>query len=198
MIVINRLDRDRSSFSRSLDSVQATFGRVAVPIQLPIGSEKDFKGVVDLVTMKAYVFKGDDKGGFEEQDVPAEIKDEADTARGALMEMVAEVDDALMEKYFEAGELSADELLNGLKQAILARSIYPVLACAGARNIAVQPLMDVLVALSPAPDDRGEVTGLDASGAEVTRKISVDEPASRISSRRSPIRLPDASACSAW
>ena len=178
MIVINRLDRDRSSFSRSLDSVREIFGRVAVPIQLPIGSEKDFKGVVDLAKMKAYVFKGDDHGGFEEQDVPADMKDEADTARGALMEMVAEVDDALMEKYFEAGELSADELLKGLKQAILAQSIYPVLACAGARNIAVQSLMDVLVALSPAPDARVAVTGLDSSGGEVTRKISVDEPAS--------------------
>jgi len=178
LIVINRLDRDRSSFSRSLDSIQETFGRVAVPIQLPVGAEQDFKGVVDLVTMKAYLFKGDDQGGFVEQDVPAEMKNEAETARGALMEMVAEVDDALMEKYFEAGELSADELLDGLKQAILARSIYPVLACAGARNIAVQSLMDVLVALSPAPDAQVEVTGFDASGAEVTRKISVDEPAS--------------------
>ncbi len=178
MIVINRLDRDRSSFSRSLASVQETFGREAVPIQLPIGSEKDFKGVIDLVTMKAYVFKGDDQGGFEEQDVAPEMKEEADTARATLMEMVAEVDDALMEKYFEAGELSAEELLDGLKKAILTRSIYPVLACAGARNIAVQTLMDVLVVLSPAPDARGEVTGLDASGAEVTRKISIDEPTS--------------------
>jgi len=178
MIVINRLDRDRSSFSRVLDSVQEAFGREAVPIQLPVGAEKDFKGVVDLVKMKAFLFKGDDQGDFEEQDVPGDMKDDAEAARGALMEMVAEVDDTLMEKYFEAGELSAEELLNGLKQAILGGNICPVLACAGARNIGVKTLMDVLVDLSPAPDARGEVVGTDADGGDVTRKISVDEPMS--------------------
>lgn len=178
MFVINRLDRDRSSFARSLESVQQAFGREAVPIQLPVGSEKDFKGVIDLVTMKAYVSEGDDDGRYEEGDVPSDVKDEADAARAVLMEMVAEVDDALMEKYFDAGELSADELLGGLKQAILAGSIYPVLACSGTRNIGVRPLMNALVELSPAPDARGVVTGADLDGNEITRKISIDEPAS--------------------
>jgi elongation factor G len=178
MIVINRLDRDRSSFSRALESVQQAFGREAVPIQLPVGAEKDFTGVIDLVTMKAYVSKGDDDGQYVEQDVPADTKEEAEAARAVLMEMVAEVDDALMEKYFDAGELSADELLAGLRQAILARSIYPVLACSAARNIGVRPLMNALVELSPAPDARGVVTGTDVAGNEITRKCSVDEPAS--------------------
>lgn len=178
MIVINRLDRDRSSFSRALESINAAFGREAVPIQLPIGSEKDFTGVVDLVKMKAYVSKDDEKGGFDERDVPADVKDDAEAARGALMEMVAEVDDALMEKYFEAGELTPDQLHDGLKQAIFAGNIYPVLACAGTHNIGVQPLMNAIVDLCPAPDARGEVTGTDPAGNDVTRKISPDEPAS--------------------
>ena len=178
ILVINRLDRDRSSFSRALTSIQETFGREAVPIQLPIGAEKDFAGVVDLIKMKAYTSKGDDKGSFDTGDIPDAMQDEAATARATLMEMVAEVDDALMEKYFEAGELSSDELVDGLKQAMAAGSIYPVLAASGTQNIGVRQMMDVLVELSPAPDAKGESAGKDASGGEVTRKISVDEPAS--------------------
>ena len=178
LIVINRLDRDRSSFTRALDSVQEAFGRQATPIQLPIGEEKDFKGVVDLVNMKAYVFKGDEKGSFDTTDVPDDSKEAAESSRAALMEMVAEVDDELMEKYFEAGELTADELVTGLRQAIAAGSIYPVLCAAGGANLAVQPLMDVLVNLTPAPDGKGEATGTDSDGAEIKRKISADEPAS--------------------
>ncbi len=178
MIVVNRLDRDRSSFSRALQSIQETFGRTAVPIQLPIGEEKDFNGIVDLIRMKALVSKGDEKGGHEEQDVPADLKEEAENARNALMEMVAEGDDGLMEKYFEAGELSPEDLLQGLKRAVLEGGIYPVLACSGTKNVGVQPLLDALVELAPAPDARGEVEGTDVAGNAVRRKISLDEPGS--------------------
>ncbi|TDI41637.1 MAG: elongation factor G [Acidobacteria bacterium] len=180
MIVINRLDRDRSSFSRSFESVTEAFGREAVPVQLPVGEESNFKGVVDLVRMRAYIYEDGEKGSFKEQDVPAEMKDEVEAAHGTLVEMVAEGDDALMEKYFDQGELSAEELLSGLKQAILAGNVYPVFACAGARNIAVQPLMNALVELGPAPDARGETNALDADGNEITRKISSEEPVSAL------------------
>jgi elongation factor G len=180
MIVINRLDRDRSSFSRALESVTETFGREAVPVQLPVGEEGDFKGVVGLVRMRAYIYEDGEQGSFKEQDVPAEMKDEVEAAHSALVEMVAEGDDALMEKYFEQGELSAEELLSGLKQAILAGNLYPVFACAGAHNIAVQPLMNALVELGPAPDARGETSAVDGDGNEITRKISSEEPASAL------------------
>ena len=178
MIVVNRLDRDRSSFARALESIQETFGRTAVPIQLPIGEEKDFNGIVDLIRMTALVSKGDEKGGHDERDVPADLKEEAENARNALMEMVAEGDDGLMEKYFEAGELSPEDLLQGLKRAVLEGGIYPVLACSGTKNVGVQPLIDALIELAPAPDARGEVEGTDAAGNAVRRKISVDEPGS--------------------
>ncbi len=178
MIVVNRLDRDRSSFARALESIQETFGRTAVPIQLPIGEEKDFNGIVDLIRMTALISKGDEKGGHDERDVPADLKEEAENARNALMEMVAEGDDGLMEKYFEAGELSPEDLLQGLKLAVLEGGIYPVLACSGTKNVGVQPLIDALIELAPAPDARGEVEGTDAAGNAVRRKISVDEPGS--------------------
>ncbi len=108
ILVINRLDRDRASFERSLESIQQSFGRTAVPIQLPLGEEKDFQGVIDLLQMKALVSRGDEKGSYEEQEIPEAMKGKADEARNALIEMIAEGDDALMEKFFEAGELTQD------------------------------------------------------------------------------------------
>ncbi len=178
MILVNRLDRDRSSFTRSLDSIQKAFGRTAVPIQLPVGEEKDFNGVVDLVNMKALLFKGDDKGTFEEASVPAEMKDDVETARSALVEMVAEGDDALMEKYLESGELSPEEFLSGLKKAVVLGKIFPVLAASGTKNVAVPQILNAIIELTPAPDSRGEVEGKDLAGKPVTRKISATEPMS--------------------
>jgi elongation factor G len=178
ILVVNRLDRDRSSFSRALESIQKAFGRTAVPIQLPVGEEKDFRGVIDLVRMKAYLGKGDEKGSHEEKEVPSEMKDEVEAARSALVEMVAEVDDALMEKYLETGALSPEEFLTGLKLSVVSGKVFPVLAVSAARNVAVRPLMDALVDLTPAPDARGEVEGKDPNGNPVSRKISSSAPAS--------------------
>jgi elongation factor G len=178
LLVVNRLDRDRSSFSRALESIQRAFGRTAVPIQLPVGEEKDFRGVIDLVRMKAYVGRGDEKGTHEEKDVPADMKEEAEAARSALVEMVAEVDDALMEKYLETGALSPEEFLTGLKLSVVSGKVFPVLAVSGTRNFAVRPLMDALVDLTPAPDARGEVEGKDSNGNPASRKISSSAPAS--------------------
>jgi elongation factor G len=178
IFAINRLDRDRSSFTRALESIQKAFGRTAVPIQLPIGEEKDFRGVVDLVRMKAYLSKGDDKGTHEEKEVPADMKDEVEAARSALVEMVAEVDDALMEKYLETGALSPEEFLTGLKLSVISGKVFPVLAVSGGRNVGVRPLMDALVDLTPAPDSHSEVEGKDLQGKPVSRKIAASAPAS--------------------
>ena len=179
VLVINRLDRDRSSFARSLESVQESFGRTAVPIQLPIGEEKDFRGVVDLLRMKALVSNGDEKGSYQEQDIPEDMKGIADEARNALTEMIAEGDDALMEKFFEAGELSQEEFTDGLKAGLWAGRIFPVLAASATQNIGVQPLMDHVTALAPSPEARGDVKGKDpSSGDEITRKPSTEDPTS--------------------
>src|SRR5512141_1508910 len=151
MVVLNRLDRERASLERALSTLHEAFGRSVIPVQLPIGEEKDFKGVVDLVSMKAITFAG---GKPQEGDVPADMADRANEAREALIEMVAEADDTLMEKFFEAGTLSQEELVGGLKRAVLARRVFPLFCVSAAENIGMQPLLDAIVSYAPSPLER--------------------------------------------
>src|SRR5690348_9266704 len=120
LVVLNRIDRERASLERSLQSLRESCNRAVMPIQLPIGEEKTFKGVVDLVARKAYVFQTDETGKFSESAIPADMTAAVDAAREALIEMVAEADEALMEKFFEAGTLTDDELVSGLRTATAA------------------------------------------------------------------------------
>jgi elongation factor G len=154
LFIINKLDRENAHFDRTLEAIQQFFGRKAVPLQVPIGEEKDFTGVVDLVRRKALVYVKDESGQFEEQAVPASLHQEVEKRREQLIEMIAENDEKLMEKYFEAGDLSEEEIKNGLKKAVLDRQLFPVLACSGLFNIACQPLLDALVELLPSPLER--------------------------------------------
>ena len=154
LIVLNRLDRERASLDRSLESLRSVFGRTVVPVQLPIGEEKGFRGIVDLVAMKAWTFEVD-SGKPSETEVPPELADQAQSAREALIEMVAEADDALMEKFFDAGTLTQEELLSGLQRGIGAGRIFPLFCASAAMNIGVQPLLDALVSYVPSPADHG-------------------------------------------
>src|SRR4029450_12025516 len=138
IVVLNRLDRERASLDRSLESLRSLSGRAVIPIQLPIGEEKGFTGVVDLVSMKASSTDG--SGKVKEAPVPANMESAAASARGALIEMVAEADDALMEKFFDAGTLTQEELLSGLKRGIGAGRIFPVVCSAGTANVGIPPL----------------------------------------------------------
>ncbi len=169
-IVINKLDRERSDFNRSLDSVQKVFGRLAVPLQLPIGAEKEFKGVVDLVRMKAYTYTNDGDGKGKEGDIPGDLADAAQKAHEALIEMVAEGNDALMEEYFDKGTLPPDKIQDGLRLAIRERRIYPVLCASGLRNIGTDQLLNFIIENFPAPTEREMVTG-QLNGKEVQRSI---------------------------
>jgi elongation factor G len=154
LVVLNRLDRERASLDRSLESLRLVFGRTVIPIQLPIGEEKRFKGVVDLVTMKAWTFSGEN-GKAAEVELPAEMASPAQAAREALIEMIAEADDALMEKFFDAGTLTQEELVGGLRRALAAGRIFPLLCTSGAANIGVQPLLDAIVSFVPSPAEHG-------------------------------------------
>ncbi len=155
LVVLNRLDRDRASLDRSLDSLRGVFGRTVIPIQLPIGEEKSFRGVVDLVAMKAWTFETDGSGKASQGAVPADMEGAAATAREALIEMVAEADDALMEKFFDSGTLTQEELLAGLKRAISAGGIFPVLCASATANVGIQPLLDAIVSYVQSPAERG-------------------------------------------
>ena len=157
--IVNKLDRENSDYERTIESIQQFFGRQAVPIQLPIGKEKDFSGVVDLLAQKAYKFARDESGKFEEVEIPDNLKDLAQSKLEELTEMVAENDESLMEKYFENGSLSHEELLAGLKKSILARQLYPVFVSSAALNMGMQPILDGILNFLPSPKERGEITG---------------------------------------
>jgi elongation factor G len=179
IVVVNRMDRERASFARALESIQKTLSRSCVPIQIPIGEEKEFKGVVDLLRMKALTFQGDESGKFTESDIPASLADAVKGAREKLMEAVAEGDDTLMEHYFEKGTLSDEDLLKGLRAGVAAARLYPVLVSSATHNMGSQPILDALLGLIPSPADAGEVKGKNpVDGAEIARKVSPSEPPS--------------------
>lgn len=168
LVIVNKMDRERASFSRTLESLQKKFGKNVVPIQLPIGEEKDFTGVIDLVSMKAYQYSNEASGKFETVDIPANLKDTANEWREKLIEKVAEGDDKLMEKFFEQGGLSQEELTDGLKREVAHHQIFPVVFASASHNIGGQPILDDIVSLFPAADDVKTVEGVDAKGQPIT------------------------------
>ena len=151
LFAVNLMDRERASAGRTVQQLQKKFGREVVPLQLAIGEESKFEGVVDLVRMKALRFPADESGAAEEIAVPGALAQDAQAARNTLIEMVAEQDEALLEKFFAEGTLSDDEVVAGLNKAFAARRIFPLVFCAAGRNQAVQPLADTLVDLVPNP-----------------------------------------------
>jgi elongation factor G len=177
VIVVNRMDRERASFLRALESLQRSFGRGVVPLAIPLGEEKSFVGIAELVTEKADVYENDQSGKFKSVDVPAEVQDAVRSWREKLVEMVAESNEDLMEAFFNEGTLAQADLVRGLRQAVMARKIFPVLPASSLRNVGIHPLLDALVDLLPSPADRGEVAGTDpVKKAEVTRKPGADAP----------------------
>src|SRR5580700_9869740 len=176
IVVLNRLDRERASLERSLKSLHEACNRTVIPIQLPIGEEKSFRGVVDLVSRKAYVFQTDESGAFTTGEVPADMKGAVDAAREGLVEMVAEADEKLMERFFEAGTLSDEELVTGLRSATIAGTIFSLVCVSGLLNIGVQPLLDAIGAYLPSPAER-PFKGTARDGADVARAASDKDPA---------------------
>src|SRR5437773_3149454 len=176
VVVLNRLDRERSSLDRSLTSLRELCNRTVIPIQLPIGEEKGFKGVVDLVSKKAFLFQTDESGKFTEGAVPADMTSAVEAAREALIEMVAENDEKLMEKFFEAGTLTDEELVTGLRSATMAGKVFPLLCTSATLNIGVQQLLDAILTYLPSPAER-PMRGLDKAGAEIVREADEKKPA---------------------
>jgi len=176
-IVINRLDRERSSFDRALASVQAVFGRTAVPIQLPIGSERDFKGVVDLIRMKSYSYTSDGDGKGREGDIPADLAGAAQTAHEALLEMVAEGNDTLMEEYFDKGTLPVDHIVDGLRDAVQQMRVFPVLCASSLHNVGSDLILNFILEDFPGPADRGPWKG-SINGTQAERAVKDSQPVS--------------------
>jgi elongation factor G len=177
IVVINKMDRDNASSERSLSSLEETFGRGAVPLQIPWGTERDFTGVISVVSNKAYRYARDGSGKFQEQDIPAECKDEVTSWREKLIEMVAEGSDVLMEKFFAEGTLEQADLLEGLKTAVMQRNIFPVFYASSMLNIGIGQILDAVIELLPSPATVGKAKGIDPKTKQpVERKISSTEP----------------------
>jgi elongation factor G len=180
VIVASRMDRERADSERVLESLSNTFGRNVIPLELPIGKEKSLSGVVDLVRMKAYTYELGGNGKGNEGEIPPDMKAVAQAAHEKLVEMIAEGDDALMEKFFEAGTLSEEDLVPALHNAIREDKIFPVLFASGLGNVSSDRLMDFIVEFTPTAIEhdaiRGEVTS--GNGEPPARKESDTEPVS--------------------
>jgi elongation factor G len=168
-VVVNltRMDRDRADFAATVAGLVESFGREVVPVELPIGREGGFSGVVDLVHRRAWSFTRDGDGKGKAVDVPAELTEEVEAARAKLVEAVAETDDLLMERYFEAGALSEDELAQGLAKAVAQRLVFPVTLTSGLHMVGTSALLDALVEVAPSPLARGAFPATDLGGQPV-------------------------------
>jgi len=167
MCFVNKMDRVGADFFRCVDMIKNRLGAKAVPVQIPIGSEEDFKGVVDLITGKAFVFDDSTKGKeYTIVDVPANLKEQFDSLRLEMLEAIAEEDDTLMEKYLGGEELTPDELRAGIRKGTIGLSIVPVLCGSAFKNKGVQPLLDAVVDYLPSPVDIPAIVGMNPDNEE--------------------------------
>ncbi|MFY9148166.1 MAG: elongation factor G [Smithellaceae bacterium] len=179
-IFVNRMDRERASFTTVLESIKTKLQKKATPVCLPIGAEDKFQGIVDLISMKAFTFT-DNKGIGKASDIPAELLEEAQAMRASMVEDIAEADEDLMNKYLEEGELSDEELKAGLRKGVISGGIIPLICGSSLKGIGVTMLMDLVVTSFASPEDRGSVTGHKPGTDEVEeRKPSEDEAFSAI------------------
>ena len=184
MAFLNKMDRVGADFDMCVNDIKEKLGGNGVPIQLPIGAEDNFEGIIDLVTMKEYLFKDETMGAdYEIVDIRAELADEAQAAREHMIESVVETDDDLMEKYFGGEEITEEEIKKALRVATIAGTVVPVLCGTAFKNKGIQPLLDAVVAYMPSPVDinGGKVNGTDPKTEEpIQRTISDDEPFSAL------------------
>ncbi|MCK4534978.1 MAG: GTP-binding protein, partial [Syntrophobacterales bacterium] len=158
MIYISRMDRERADFSKTVDDINNKFGKKLTVCYLPIGSEESFKGLIDLMDMKALIFD-DPNGKPRQEDIPEDLLEDAKACRETMVEDIAECDEGLMDKYLEEGDLSIDDILSGLRKGIISGDLIPVICGSTLNNTGIIPLMDIIVTTLPSPMDRGVVVG---------------------------------------
>ena len=174
LIFINKMDKENADFEKALESLKNTFEASFVAIQLPVGANKDFKGVIDLVKMKSLAFKN---GKMAEEAIPDDLKSKVDEYAKVLIEAVAETDDELLTKYLEEETLTPEEIIEGLKKATKSGEIVPVFCGSATENIGISPLLNAIIEYLPSPDERSETTGLNPkTKEEEIRKPAESEP----------------------
>jgi elongation factor G len=181
---VNKLDRTGASFDRCVEMIGSRLGAKALVLQVPIGTEADFIGVVDLISMKALTWRGETQKGedYKVEEIPADLKAKCDAARHAMIETLAECDDAVMEKYLGGEELSEDEIIAGIRRATLAYKLTPVLTGSAFKNKGVQPMLDAVTRYLPSPLDVDAIVGTKMGNKEVeiARKPDASEPYSSL------------------
>ncbi len=180
IIFANKMDKTGADFFMCLEDIGEKLGARAVPLQIPIGAESNFKGVVDLLKMKAYIWQGDDKGAkFVEEEIPADLVDKANEFRAAMIEAAVEMDDDALAAYFDGKEPDIATLKKCIRKATITRAFYPMMCGSAFKNKGVQTLLDAVVDFLPSPVDRGAMSGIDVkSGDAVERKPLDIEPLS--------------------
>ena len=173
LVFVNMLDRERADFFRALESLQSAFGNHVVATEIPIGSEHEVSGVIDLIDMKAYVAQGEGRGAPEPQEIPAELQAQAQEYREKLMDEVAENSDELMERYLEGEEIDHDEIVTVLKRGVTDGRIFPVTCGVATKNLGTTRLLEALVEDLPSPAMRGALTAIGEDGEET--EITPDE-----------------------
>ena len=169
VVFVNKMDRVGANFFRVEEQIRDRLKANPVPIQIPIGAEDNFRGVIDLVRMKAYVWNDEKKPtDYVEEEIPAELKEKAEEYRAKLIEAVSEIDDSLMEKFFAGEELTEEEIKKGIKAGCLRMTITPMLCGTAFKNKGIQPLLDAVVDYLPAPDEIEAIKGVYEDGTEVT------------------------------
>lgn len=177
MIFINKLERENASYYKVLDQLINTYGTKIMPLMIPWGEEANFQGIVDLVRQKAYTFTPGESREVKEHDIPDELQDRVEEYREKMVEVVAEADDELLEKYLDGEALTDEEITTGLRKGIAANEVIPVIGGSASQCMAIEPLLDFIADYIPSPADVGEVTGeVPGKGEEVSRQPSTDEP----------------------
>jgi elongation factor G len=176
---VSKLDKERADFFRAVGDMEKYFCKNAMVLQLPIGLEDKFSGVVDLIKMKALMFSQDGGGKIEEKEIPASMKDDVATYRKKMVEQIAESEDSLLEKYLDKGDLSQEDIIAGLKHGTIGGGLLPVLCGSTVRNMGIKPLLDMIVTCLPSPAEHArsvQIKGVDPkTGAETTRKPTTDD-----------------------
>ncbi len=181
IIFVSKMDRERADFAKTVQAIQDNFGKSCVPLQVPIGAAESFKGVVDILSGKAYVYGQGESGKFEVKEMPADLADLAAQYKEAIVENVAESTDELLEKYLETGELSPEEIRGAFRTAVITGKLVPIACGSGTANIGIQPFLDMIAECMPSPLDRDGMKGVSLKGdAELTRNPDSAAPFSSL------------------
>ncbi len=168
IIYVNKMDKDRADFYRALGDIEKSFNVTPVPLFIPIGKEDSFKGIIDLVKMKAYIYPDDATAEYQVEDIPAEYANDAESYRSKLMEAVSETDDELIEKYLEGEELTEEEITKGIREATISKQFIPVICGSAVKNIGSKLLLEAIINYLPSPLEREHKMAIEeATGEEI-------------------------------